>query len=376
MEQLFWLLTAAVFYVYFGYPLLLWTLRSRKKNLSYEKDHYPAVTLVIAAHNEESLIEGKLENVLAVDYPKEKLQLVVASDASTDATNNIVRNYSAAGLELYEQKEHKGKSAALNYVVENTARGEIIIFNDASAILEMDAVRKIVSHFSDPSVGAAAGRLSFKSEADSAITQSHGLYWKYEEFLRNRESDIGYLPFVSGAFYAIRKNLYTTVPEHMPDDSVSPLGVYKQGYRVCYAKDAVAYETGAEDAGGEFRIKTRGVVRELSSIFYFKELLTPLKYPMLSLVLISHRLLRWAAPLMLIILFMLSLHLAGRPFYKILLWIQAVFYGLALCGFLTGKKVMILSMPFYYTLVNFAALWGLIKFFFGEKQATWKPVRP
>lgn len=358
-----------------GYPILIRTLSYGRRWSRPEREYFPTVTLIIAAHNEEQVIREKIENVLSQDYPEDKLQIIIASDASTDRTNEIVKNYSDKGIKLYDQKEHRGKSAALNYVVENMAKGEIIVFNDATTFLERDSIRRIVSYFSDDKIGAVAGKLIFKGPKDSSITLNHGLYWGYEEFLRESESKAGYLPFVSGAFYAIRKTLYTPVPENLPDDSISPLGVYKQGCTVVYAKNALAYETGAENASGEFRIKTRGVIRELSSIFHFKELLNPFKYPMLSLVLISHRMLRWSVPIFLIALFLANLDLFGNPLYRAFFWMQISFYLLATCGLLIKKNIRIISLPFYFSLVNIAALWGIIKFLSGQKLSTWKSVR-
>ena len=375
IEFLFWILIFIIIYIYLGYPLLLLVLSRRKRWSRHKREYSPAITLIIAAHNEEEVIKEKIENVLAQDYPKNRMQVIVASDASTDRTNEISRNYLDKGVELYDQKEHKGKSAALNHIVANMASGEIIILNDVTTMLEKDAIKNIIPYFLNNKIGAVAGRLSFKSSNNSAITENHGLYWEYEDFLRTKESDAGYLPFVSGAFYSIRKNLYTPVPEHMPDDSVSPLGAYKQGYSVVYAEDALAHETGANDAGSEFRIKTRGIVRELNSIFYFKELLSPFKNPVLSLVLISHRLLRWSVPIFLIVLFLATLHLIGNPLYMTFFWIQIFFYLLAVCGFLIKKNIRIISLPFYFSLVNTAALWGIIKFLSGTKQSTWKSVR-
>jgi cellulose synthase/poly-beta-1,6-N-acetylglucosamine synthase-like glycosyltransferase len=336
---------------------------------------FPTITLIIAAHNEEKVIEEKIEDVLSLDYPRDKLQVVVASDASTDRTNAIVRSYSEKGIELYEQKEHKGKSPALNHIIEKMAKGDIIVFNDATTLLEKDSIQKIVSYFSDDKAGAVTGKLIFKGSSDFTITENHGLYWRYEEFLKETESKVGYLPFVSGPFYAIRRNLYTPVLPHLPDDSVSPLGVYKKGFSVLYAKDAVAYETGARDASGEFRIKARGVVRELSSIFHFHGLLNPFKYPILSLVLISHRLLRWSTPFFLIAIFFVNLTLFGNPLYRVFFWIQATFYFFAVCGVIIKGRSRFMSLPFYYCLVNAAAMWGIIQFLSGEKRSVWEPVR-
>ena len=374
-EFLFWALVALIIYIYFGYPAMLGVLSHVKARRPPERGYTPAVTLIIAAHNEEKIIGKKIENVLSQDFPKDRLQVVVASDASTDRTNEIVRSYCGRGVELYDQKEHRGKSAALNHIVGNLARGEIVIFNDATTILEKDAVKNICRHFSDEKVGAAAARLVFRRIEGSAIAGNHGLYWRYEEFLRKAEGRAGYLPFVSGAFYAIRKRLYTRVPADMPDDSVSPLGVYRQGRTVVYAEDSLAYETGAEDPSGEFRIKTRGIVRELTSIYYFRELLNPLKYPALSLVLVSHRLLRWSVPFFLIVIFLDSIYLREYLLYRIFLWMQVVFYLLALCGLMSRGNIRVVSLASYFSLVNTAALWAIIQFLSGERRSTWRPER-
>ncbi|MBI5599159.1 MAG: glycosyltransferase family 2 protein [Deltaproteobacteria bacterium] len=375
MEWVFYLMVSVVLYVYMGYPVLMKALSFGKRPAVREINGFPSVTLIIAAHNEEKVIGGKIENVLSGDFPKDKLQVIVASDASTDGTNEIVRAYSGKGVELYDQKEHKGKSAALNHIVGNLARGEIVIFNDSTTILEKDAISNICRHFSNEDVGAAAARLIFRKTSASAIAGNHGLYWRYEEFIRKMEGRAGYLPFVSGAFYAIRKGLYTRVPADMPDDSVSPLGVYRQGRAVAYAEDSLAYETGAKDPSGEFRVKTRGIIRELTSIYHFRDLLNPLKYPVLSLVLVSHRLLRWSVPFFLIVIFMDSLYLRGHLLYGIFLWTQVIFYLIALYGLMSRRNIRVASMASYFSLVNTAALWAIIRFLCGERKSTWRPER-
>lgn len=350
-------------------------LGKRRYLKSTKSENDLSITLVIATHNEEKVIKEKIENSLYLDYPKDKLEIIVASDASIDKTNEIVESYSQKGIKLYDQKEHQGKSAALNYVVSNIAKGDIVVFNDATTFMERNSLRNISSYFANARIGSVAGKLIFRGHSDSVITKNYSLYWRYEEFLRKSESEIGYLPFVSGAFYAIRRNLYTPVPVNLPDDSVSPLGVYKQGYAVFYANDALAHETGAENAADEFKIKSRGVVRELGSIWYFKELLNPLRYPMLSFVLISHRLLRWAVSIFLIVIFFINLVLLKNFFYRTFFYFQAAFYFVALCGLLVKRNFPVVNIAFYFCLVNAAALWGIIEFLFGQRQATWKPVR-
>ncbi|MEE8574339.1 MAG: glycosyltransferase [Thermodesulfobacteriota bacterium] len=376
LEFIFWFFSILIVYIYFGYPLLLRVLTYPKMRRWRSSEEFtPTVTLVIAAHNEECVIKEKLDAVLAEPYPKGKLQIVVASDASTDRTNEIVRGYSKKGVELYDQIEHKGKSAALNYIVEKLARGEVVVFNDATTELEAGALKKICSYFSDIKIGAVAARLVFKKTRGSQVSENHGLYWRYEESIRKLESDFGVMPFVSGAFYAIRRELYTNVPPDMPDDSVSPLGVYRQRSRVVYALDAVAAEVASSEASSEFRIKTRGIIRELTSIFHFKELLNPLDHPAVSLVLFSHRLLRWSVPIFLIIIMLVNLYLYGPLFYKFTFWVQFLFYLLALWGLVSKSSGRVVGLASYFSLVNTAALVAIIRFLAGERRATWKPER-
>jgi len=389
MEAVFWILAFIVLYTYFGYPILLKVLSLNKKQSKYKNENVVKVTLIIAAHNEEEVIGEKIENSLSLNYPKDKLEIIVASDASTDRTNEIVLEYANQGMILNLQEEHKGKSAILNDTVLRTARGEIVVFTDATTFLKPDALKKLARNFANFKIGAVCTRLIFVNQEDSSISRTEGIYWRYEEFLRRKESEIGILPFVSGAFYGIRKHLYTPVREDLPDDSISPLSVYKKGYQVVFEEEAVAYETMASTVGGEFRIKSRGVTRELGAILSFKELLNPFKYPLLSWVLFSHRLLRWSVGFFLVFIFALNVFLLDKPVYLALFLTQVIFYLFASIGFLlesyrllttnTNNQLLqakrIFSVPFYYCIVNFAALCGIIQFLLGKKKAVWQPER-
>ena len=387
MEAVFWILTFVILYIYFGYPLLLEVLSLNKKHNKQKSENALKATLIVAAHNEEEVIREKIENSLSLDYPKDKLEIIVASDASTDKTNEIVREYANQGVMLNLQKEHEGKSAILNDTVLRVAKGEVIVFTDATTFLKIDALKKLLRNFYDEKVGAVCGKLSFVNQGDSSISQSEGIYWKYEEFLRRKESEMGILPFVSGAFYGIRRRFYTWVREDLPDDSVSPLGVYKKGYRVVFEEEAMAYERMVNTAEAEFRIKSRGVVRELGAILSFKELLNPFKHPLLSWVLFSHRLLRWSVGFFLIFIFALNICLADKSIYLALFLFQVIFYLFAFVGFLlesyqlaiTNNQLLrvkrAFNIPFYYCVVNFAALCGIIQFLLRKKKAVWQPVR-
>ena len=389
MEAVFWILAFIIVYTYFGYPIFLKVLSLNKKQSTYKNENALKVTLIIAAHNEEEVIREKIENSLSLDYPKDKLEIIVASDASTDRTNEIVLEYANQGVILNLQEEHKGKSAILNDTVLRTARGEIVVFTDATTFLKPDALKKLARNFANTEIGAVCARLLFVNQEDSSISQTEGIYWRYEEFLRRKESEIGILPFVSGAFYGIRKHLYTPVREDLPDDSISPLSVYKKGYQVVFEEEAVAYEKMASTAGGEFRIKSRGGTRELGAILSFKELLNPFKYPLLSWVLFSHRLLRWSVGFFLVFIFALNVFLLDKLVYLPLFLIQVILYLFASIGFLlesyrlpitnTSNPLLqakrIFSLPFYYCIVNFAALSGIIQFLLGKKKAVWQPER-
>jgi len=383
-----------ILYVYFGYPLLLIVLSKFIKRPTKKGYIESTISLIIAVYNEERVIEDKIKNSLELDYPERKLQIIVASDGSTDKTNDIVEeliehyscNYELGSNEkdiypeiiLNVQAERKGKSAALNDTVLRVAKGDIIVFTDATTFLKEDAIKKLVRNFSDEKIGAVCGKIFFNNPYDSSISQNESLYWKYEEFLRKKESEIGVLPFVSGAFYGLRKHLYTPVKAGLPDDSVSPLGVYKKGYRAVFEEETVAYERSANTLNGEFKIKSRGVVREMGAIFSFKELLNPFKYPLLSWVLFAHRLLRWLVGFFLAGIFITNLFLLGGSFYNLTLGCQIIFYSLALIGFLFRKELRawrVLTLSFYFCLVNTAAMWGIIQFLLGKNKAVWEPVR-
>jgi cellulose synthase/poly-beta-1,6-N-acetylglucosamine synthase-like glycosyltransferase len=377
MEIAFWVLIGIIGYVYCGYPLLLLILPKRAKKTQGQTNYTPTVTLIIAAYNEEKTMREKLKNTLKLDYPEDSLQIIVASDASTDKTDDIVREYASYGIVLNRQDKRRGKSAMLNDTVLRLAKGEILVFSDATTILKQDAIKRVVENFSDPKVGAVCARIVFVNAADSFVAQSEGLYWRYEEKLRDLEGQVGVLPFVSGAFYGLRKELYMPVAPHLPDDSVSPLGVLEKGYYVVFEPEAIAYEKGPTTWESEFRVKSRGVVRELASILSFKSLLNPLRHPIVCLSLFCHRLLRWSVSLCLASAFVVNFFLVGEPLYTVTFGLQITFYFLAAIGYLSRrrpKQPRLLFLPFYYLMVNLAALWGIAQFIYGKRQATWQPV--
>ena len=222
-EIIFWLCIMFVFYIYFGYPLLLFILsRLRPAPRVKKGDISLNISLIIPAYNEEKVIADKIENSLLLDYPKEELEIIVASDGSTDKTNQIVRSFATLGVKLVLLNTNQGKSSAQNLAV-TQARGEIIFFSDANVLLLPDAVKKIVRSFADPNVGCVVGKVIYLNQEDTSVSQGEGLYWRYELFLRAKESKLGNFAMGSGPIMAIRRSLFQPLDPDVGEDFVLPL---------------------------------------------------------------------------------------------------------------------------------------------------------
>ncbi|MBI2910205.1 MAG: glycosyltransferase family 2 protein [Chloroflexi bacterium] len=375
IEALFWLGVGLTVYTYFGYPLLLIVLSAFRGQVVHRGSVTPFLTFIIAAYNEKDAIRGKLENTLALDYPEERLQIIVASDASTDDTDEIVREYEGRGVILNRQAERGGKTSALNDTVARLASGEVLVFSDATTRLQPDALRLLVRNFADERVGAVCARLKFHSTESSDISGNEGAYWKYETFLRRKESEIGALVLVSGAFYGIRREVFSPVPPFFADDCISPLETVSKGYRVVFEEEALGLEEMASTARGEARIKTRGATRDIEGILSRPGLLNPFRRPLVALALVSHKLLRWSVPLFLFVLLASNaVLLSAGLFYRATFGLQLAFYFLAFWGWKVSLGKL-LSMPFYFCLVNYSALIAVANVLRGRRRATWTPVR-
>jgi len=368
MTIFFWILIFLVTYTYFGYPLILVIVAKFKKNGTAKAEIYPSVSIIIAAHNEEKDIKNKLDNALSLDYPKEKLEIIVASDNSEDRTNEIVRNYNDSHLKLIAFSEHKGKTYVQNEAARE-ANGEIILFSDATTSYESQLIKKIVKNFVDPNVGAVGGELIFVNKTKSSIGNGTGLYWKYEKFLKNKESRISSLIGVSGCCYAVRKNLYEPISPDLISDFVIAQLIYKKGKKVVYEPEAISYENTCDNPTEEFRMRVRIAIRTLYGVWKMKELLNPFKYGFFTVQLISHKILRYLIPPILIFLFLLNIVLVTlnpELVYKFIFCLQIVFYVTA---------VFSRGMPYYFCLTNLALLIGFWKFLLGEKKVLWSPSR-
>lgn len=378
LELIFWLCAALVLYVYVGYPLLLKLVHMLAGRAPvHEPTLEPSLTLVISAFNEEASIREKLDNTLQLDYPMQRLQVLVVSDASDDRTDDIVREYAARGVTLLRMPDRGGKTVGLNAALRE-ATGDVVVFSDANAMYRRDALRRLAAPFADPAVGAVVGESTYH-DSETASEASESLYWKYETAIKRLESETGSVVGGDGAIYAIRRALYVPMRADALSDFVNPLQIVKSGNRCLYEPTAQSVEKAAEGFDREFRRKVRIVNRAWRAMLSMPELLNPFRYGFFAVKLISHKLLRWLAPLFLLLLLLSSAVLAGRsPLYAWALAAQLAFYALALAGHLLRQREhmpRLLSVPYYFSMVNIASARGILDAFKGETYTTWTTAR-
>lgn len=365
MAIMIWFFILVIFYTYFGYPILLMLLSKVFSQGVIKKPISPHISLIIAAHNEEKDITRKLADSLGLDYPKDKYEIVVVSDGSVDKTNDIVKSYQDKGVRLLALSERKGKTAAQNEAAK-MAKGEILIFSDATTVFQKDTIKQMVNNFADSTVGAVGAELIYVNKNKTASGEGTGLYWKYEKYLRKKESDVSSLIGVSGCAYAIRKDLYEDVDTSLISDFVVAQIIYSKGKRVVFEPEAIVFEETNSEIKDEFKMRVRVATRSLYGLWYMKKLLNPFKYGMYAIQLISHKVLRYLIPVFLILLFLSNILLLDRGFgCQLLFGAQAIFYLSAILG----------GMPRYFCAMNLALLVAMVNFLRGEKNVLWKPVR-
>ena len=384
----FWTSLAAVAWTYAGYPLLLLALarlrpRSQHRQAPAETPPLdPTVTIIISAYNEEKAIRDKLKSTLALDYPAEKLEVIVASDDSTDGTHDIVRELAPRGVRLLVLPERAGKTAAQNLAAA-TATGEVLIFTDATTELDRDSVRRLTACFADPRVGCAGAELEYVSEGGSAVGQGGGLYWRYEKRVKELEAAVSTLIGVSGCLYAVRASAYRPIEPDLISDFVIAGDVYQRGFITVYGAGTVSSEKTHEEAGKEFEMRVRVIVRTINALVRRARMLNPLRYGFFSFQLFSHKVLRYLVPELLLAIFASGLSLAllggaAAPVYRALTLAQLALYLAAAVGWLRqrlGLRLPLVHVPFYFVVVNLAALWALVLYLRGERKVTWTTVR-
>jgi cellulose synthase/poly-beta-1,6-N-acetylglucosamine synthase-like glycosyltransferase len=364
---------ALVLFAYFGYPVLLWLLCLFRTKSINKAPCYLHVTVIITAHNEEKNIREKLDNTFALEYPREKLQILVASDGSTDRTNSIVKDYEKNGVELLPIKEHQGKEKAQKKAVE-LARGDVLVFTDVATRLEPSGLKEIVSNFADPSVGCVSSedRLIGKNGRSSG----EGFYVRYEMWLRRLESKLNSLVGLSGSFFAARKSVCQDFSEEMDSDFRIVLNSLKLGLRGVSERKAVGYYLDVSDERREFERKVRTVLRGLTAFFRHPEFLNLFRYGLFSCQYFCHKLLRWSVPFFLVLAFFSNLVLVGKalPFFVLFLG-QLGFYSLALWGW-RGKGTpenALIKIPTYFLTVNASILVAWWRYLNGQRMVMWIP---
>jgi cellulose synthase/poly-beta-1,6-N-acetylglucosamine synthase-like glycosyltransferase len=376
-EDIFWLTVSIIFYSYLGYPVLILFLALFVNNKVNKKDIEPTVTFLITAYNEEKNMREKLENTLSLDYPGDKMEIIVASDASVDKTDEIVKEFSGRGVILHRVEGRLGKTETQNQAVKVT-KGDIIIFSDATTKYKEDAVRKIVRNYNDPSIGAVSGRYEYMNPTGVAIGLGTILFWKYENFIKSRQTQIKTITGCCGCIYSVRRRLYEPLPMAIISDLVEPLKILEKGYRIAFEPQAVAYEVTEEMPEEEFSMRVRVISRGMTGLTYVKDLLNPFKHTFVSFQLFSHKVLRWLMSFLLIILFVSNLLIMERFPYKLIFILQAIFYLSAPVAWIMhkyGKKAKFLFIPLYFCILNLASLLATINLVKGRKMSTWETVR-
>lgn len=368
-------------YTYLGYAVLIFLVSKIRKRYPVpgaQKDaDLPLVTLVVAAYNEEDFIGEKIANTLALDYPEDKLDILFVTDGSTDATPEIVKRESR--FRHFHSPERRGKIHAVNRIMKFVT-SPIVVFCDANTHLNAEAIRKIVRHYQDPAVGGVAGEKKIHTgESENASGAGEGLYWKYESFLKRKDSEVFSVVGAAGELFSLRTELYEPPAENMIiEDFYLSLRVAARGYRFIYEPEATATENASVSVGEEWKRKVRicaGGFQAMGKLLY---LLNPFRYGILSFQYFSHRVLRWTlAPLFLPLILISNIILAwnGNRFYVAALAMQVMFYALAFAGFvLRERKVSIRGffVPFYFCVMNASVYVGFVRFLRGRQSVVWE----
>jgi cellulose synthase/poly-beta-1,6-N-acetylglucosamine synthase-like glycosyltransferase len=372
----FWFCFSGVAFAYLAYPLLIFAFSrifGRKPSpRTSGADSLPSVSLLIAAHNEEVEIERRIQNALALKYPTGRLEIVIASDGSTDRTNEIVRRYADRGVKLLAFETNVGKASVINQSIPQL-RGEIVVLSDANTFMAPDAAMRLADWFSEKDIGVVCGRLVLNDPRGGRNVDS--LYWKYETFLKKCESRLGALLGSNGAIYAVRKDVFPSIhPRTLIDDFVIPLEAKRQsGCRIVYDENAVAYEESPPTLSDEFRRRVRIGAGGFQSIGILWPLLSPAN-GWVALTFLCHKILRWACPFLLVAMLLISVVLAADPRFAALFGCQIVFYVASMVGHLTPARPRFLRyfrLPAMFTAMNVALFLGFIRWLRGPQTGVW-----
>jgi poly-beta-1,6-N-acetyl-D-glucosamine synthase len=371
---LFWFAISLLAYVYVGYPCVAWLRAKLRPRPHVARPIEPTVAVVVVAHNEEARVAGRLENLLALDYPREKLEIVFASDGSIDDTVERARAYQAAGVRVRAFRRRRGKSAVLNDVMPSI-NAEIVVFADARQQFEANALRALVADFADPEVGAVSGALMMMPTGDAAVERGCCFYWRYEKFIRRQESRAGSTLGATGAIYAIRRELFTPIPDDtLLDDVVIPARIVRQGCRVVFEPEARAYDCASANAAQEFARKVRTIAGTFQLFTRERWLFNMFRNPIWFQTM-SHKGLRLLVPALHALAFVANVALVEADAYRWLLGAQLFFYGAAAAGGVhrgERRRPALLNVPYMMCLLLWATTVGFGRFAMGRQRATWE----
>lgn len=374
----FWLFIFLIFYTYIGYPLALKAVLSFRKMPGVQKDDIaPHVSIVVAAYNEEKAIAAKLENLLSLNYPSDRRDIIVLSDCSSDQTDDIVRSFQDRGVRLHRMEERGGKIAGYKSALPMLDT-DIVIFSDATSKLDVDALMLLVKNFADDSIGCVAGRLVYVDPNKAEIAKGEKTYWGYESFIKEHEEAVYSLTSVSGTFYGIRKDLFPVeMDDDLADDLIAVLHCVKNGKRVVLEKEAMCYEDAIHADDAEVNKRWRITVQNLRGLLVFFKMFNPLHHGWYYWMILSHKLCRTLVPALLIGTLIVNVFTAGvSGLYQFSLLAQITFYLTAAIGAVwKDGRPKIINMVYYFSMTNLAILVGIIKFLKGEKVAVWNTER-
>ena len=371
LKVLFWSSIFILYMVYHGYGELLKIICSVKSHSisTIKSVNLPLVTVLLTVFNEERKILNRLNNLLETDYPLERLQILVASDGSTDRTHEIVEDLALRyPISLFVSEDRLGKTGTQNQTIK-FCLGDIVIFTDADTEFSRNTIHELVAPFSNPNVGAATGHVIFRN-AGNKISEAQTTYWDYELVLRSLESRLGILAVMAGPCMAVRKSVLQPMPEFVGEDCVVPLQVAIQGYQVIHCHNAVAFDMMDSNPNREFKTRVRMTLRNWMGTLYYRQLLNPVKYPGYAFSLYFHKIFRWLSPIFLIVATIATLFLATERLYALFSACFILLYVVATFGWILegqGRKLPIVSTVFAFILANCGFMVGLIKFLKGQK---------
>lgn len=378
--KLFLLMSVFLFlYNYFIYPFLVIVL-SRVFSDSHmdkidETSDYPMITFIVAAYNEEKVIENKILNTYEIDYPEDKFQFIVVTDGSDDKTPDVVKKYSSKGVVCLHEDKRSGKSAALNRAVK-MAEGDVLVFSDANNDFEKEAVKKLVRHFSDSNIGAVTGAKHIYENDSREASKGDGLYWKYESKIKAAESHLGSITAAEGEILAVRKSMFKPIDHNkINDDAAITFDIVKSGARIIYEKEAKAFEQASKNLMDDFHVKVRMASGGYQTMVEEKSYLFP-PGNWFAFTFISHKVLRWFTPHLMILVFLLSIALMTKPVIFLFLLLQVVFYSVSFYGWKYRMRDLpgYIYIPMYFSSMNLALFMGFIKFLNKKQGVNWKKV--